>query len=168
MNLNSPSHACSDGSYNPGAGSDSCGFSATGNRPQSWGFKFNDRVCSGGLQTTILGFRPFILHTILLIPGRNTRLGLGLPCHATFITAHTWVRQQSPPPITYHGLFKLNSTQTPLISPIHPQLTTSSCRPRTLTHTGILVYVHDTSALLEEKLVSVISTGMRVCLIMAH
>ena len=38
VQLASPSHACSDGSYNPHTGSISCGFSATGNRPQSWSF----------------------------------------------------------------------------------------------------------------------------------
>ena len=36
--LDSPSHACSDGSYNPETGSVACGFSATGNTPQSWSF----------------------------------------------------------------------------------------------------------------------------------
>ena len=36
--LTPPSHACSDGSYNPVTGSVSCGFSATGNPPQSWNF----------------------------------------------------------------------------------------------------------------------------------
>ena len=38
VRLSSPSHACSDGSFNPGTGSISCGFSATGNPPQSWNF----------------------------------------------------------------------------------------------------------------------------------
>jgi len=38
VQLAPPSHACSDGSYNPGTGSVSCGFSATGSPPQSWNF----------------------------------------------------------------------------------------------------------------------------------
>ena len=38
VHLDTPSHACSDGSYNPRTGSVACGFSATGNAPQSWNF----------------------------------------------------------------------------------------------------------------------------------
>ena len=38
VRLEPPSHACSDGSYNPVTGSVACGFSATGNVPQSWSF----------------------------------------------------------------------------------------------------------------------------------
>jgi hypothetical protein len=36
--LTPPSPACPDGSFNPGTGSISCDFSATGNPPQSWNF----------------------------------------------------------------------------------------------------------------------------------
>ena len=71
VQLASPSHACSDGSYNPGTGSVSCGFSATGNRPQAW------------------NFAPSPTHTNLILPGRNSRPSPGLSCHTAFHTTHT-------------------------------------------------------------------------------
>jgi hypothetical protein len=71
--VNIPSHACSDRSYNPGTGSVSCGFSATGNRPQSWNFAPSP-------------------HTTLILPGRNSRPSFTLSCH----TSDTLVQLTSP------------------------------------------------------------------------